>query len=1507
MKSLSTLFLLVFCSCQFAFSQYYIHTPEGKKSLDLSSTTAVVKFKAELSFAHKKTLLAKEPAIKTLDEKMLLPAPEVCLLSFQEGTTKDDLLKILSRLKQLPEVHYAHPMFTYGGENKLGIQEDFFVKIKQASDLSLLRQWAKNYQTIIVEQDAYTPTIYRLELLKESPYNALQLANLFHESGRFTFAEPNFLMVGKFFQNTNDPYVGVQWALNNTGQVGNGTPGADMNVFNAWSISTGSSGIRVAIVDSGVELNHPDLAANLLPGYDATGQGSNGGPAYGLHPGNAHGTACAGLVAALGNNNIGMAGVAYSSKIIPVRYGYVDAAGNNINTGTTISNALNWAWDIADADILSNSWGGGLPSFVIDQAIENAVNNGRGGLGSVVLFAAGNENSVVSYPASNWRTIAVGATSMCDERKSPSSCDGVSNWGSNSGTGLDVAAPGVTIFSTDLSGADGYNSGGSYPANEWEYTGYYGGTSAACPNAAGVMALILSVDPNLNVWDARGILEASCDKVGGYTYNPGVPGQPAGTWSNDLGHGRVNAYEALLLAGGNSSCGEPMGLFASNIANTTATINWGTVANADNYTVEIREVGTSWFSFTANPFTGNGINVTGMEACTEYEFRVRANCGSTSSNFVTSSVFETTGCTGGTCEVPTGISVSAVGHAFFFVEWDEMGDANHYEVRYRPAGTSSWVNLTDWNGTQHISGNKVPCTTYEWQVRSSCGSNFSSWSSLRTINTEGCGDSYCYSYGLTWDDWIARVRLGAIDNQTGKNYGYGSYTSISTEVEKGESYTIRLTSDTDDDAETVFWRVWVDFNQDNDFNDSGEMVFQQSSSNSQQITGSFSIPGTALSGSTRMRVSMSLGDYSAPCATGNFREVEDYTLQINQPCSFPTQPQLNQSGTISFCEGNQVTLSVLNPCSSCTYQWSNGQSGTSIVVNTPGAYSVTATNDCGTSPTSSTIILVEEALPTSPNISANGSTELCAGESVTLSASNVCSGCTITWSNGQTGNSITVTSAGNYSAVAVSSNCGISNASNVIPVTTASMPNPATVSANGSTELCPGESVVLTASGVCNACTVQWSNGQSGISISVSTPGVYMATVVNDCGSSSASNSISVTTLAAPSIPVLIANGATTFCPGQTVVLTATNVCNTCTIQWSNGQTGTSITVSVGGVYTAVAINSCGSSAVSNSISLNMVEPPNAPVISADGPTILCPGESVNLVASNVCTGCTVIWSNGQSGISITVNTAGSYTAFVTENTCNLQSTISTTIVVSTGDFSPVPELSQSGEIVLCEGETAMVSVENICDGCTVNWSNGTSGPSIILSTAGTYTATMINNCDVASAASIAIVVVLTEFVPEIEVNNQCYLAAPTGSEYQWFFNGELLGSGQFWTATETGYYTVTMLDANGCIGTSMPLFIDACTTGLRELEQISSMSVFPNPASEWVQIDLALNEGSDLSIELYRMDGRWSSEVHRGWLSSGKHSWTIAVSGLAAGVYAYRLSGARGVQGGMLVLLGLP
>lgn len=556
-KKSALFFLILFVTINSANAQeksLYSYGPDGKVEYQLSKSKIVVKFKDNFSYSQQAQVVKGLSLLKPLTREMLLPSPKVSILEFvTDNISYEKIESMLSILNANENVEYANPFLVYQDGTLQGVTNQFFVKLKSEADLPELLLEAKNNNVRIKSQYQYDPLLYFVTVDKSSNGNALAMANKFAETRKFAAAEPDFLLFLKKY-NTNDTFLNYQWSLNNTGSSiqYSGTPGADMRVFNAWGITTGSSSIKVAIIDEGVDLVHPDLVANLLPGFDGTGQGSAGAPS-----GNdAHGTACAGIVAGVGNNNLGVAGVAYNCKIVPVRIAY-SSAGSWVTSNSWIGTSLDWAWNQGGADVLSNSWGGGSSSTLINDPITRATTQGRGGLGSPVLFAAGNSNTAVAYPATLSNVISVTALSMCNQRKSPTSCDGETFWGSNYGVNGDISAPGVKIYTCDISGAAGYSTG--------DYTATFNGTSSATPNSSGVMALILSTNPALTQAQARLIIESTCDKVGGYTYNSGVANQPNGTWSNDLGYGKVNAYAACQLASP-TPCVNPPAVATTNVS-----------------------------------------------------------------------------------------------------------------------------------------------------------------------------------------------------------------------------------------------------------------------------------------------------------------------------------------------------------------------------------------------------------------------------------------------------------------------------------------------------------------------------------------------------------------------------------------------------------------------------------------------------------------------------------------------------------------------------------------------------------------------------------------------------------------------------------------------------------------------------------------------------------------------------------------------------------------------------
>lgn len=439
--------------------------------------------------------------------------------------------------------------FITDGQHYAGVLNKLFVKLKHAHFEPLLRQRLQQLNLGEAKPDKYINNLYHLENLP-AKYNTIEWCKLLMQQAWCEYASPDYLL--NPLVNSNDTHYARQWAIENNGTPlqYNGTPDADMDVDSAWTITEGSSSIKIAIVDSGVDTLHNDLKNNMLPGYDAVSDSTDGYPTP-AYSNDGHGTCCAGIVAAEKDNNMGIAGVAPKCKIVPVRtfyYVLLQGASDPLpySTASAFADAIGWSWSTANADILSNSWGlpPSLISFLpggtqpVEDAIQTAYTQGRQGKGVAMFFSSGNEedSTGVIWPSSLPQTIAVTATNMCDKRKSPGDCSGES-WGANYGKGTDFGAPGVKIISTDMKGSKGYSTS--------DYYNSFNGTSAACPNAAAVGALLLSINHGFSPEDIRQIIATTADKVGGYGYDSAFV---HGTWCKPLGYGRVNAYQAVLKA-----------------------------------------------------------------------------------------------------------------------------------------------------------------------------------------------------------------------------------------------------------------------------------------------------------------------------------------------------------------------------------------------------------------------------------------------------------------------------------------------------------------------------------------------------------------------------------------------------------------------------------------------------------------------------------------------------------------------------------------------------------------------------------------------------------------------------------------------------------------------------------------------------------------------------------------------------------------------------------------------
>jgi subtilisin family serine protease len=472
-------------------------------------------------------------------------------------------------------IKFVQPLYVTDEGLEMGVTDEIVVLFKKDASLKEMSELNKKFHATVKK----TTDIYQL-LSVPVNVDALEVANAYQLSGLVEFSHPNFIAKVELHQTIPyDPYFINQFYLHNTGQTFNGhsgTTGADINAPEAWDLTKGSSDIIIAVIDQGVTSNHPDLPNTRQIRLNGSNFG-DGNPNDPSPTGDYnHGNACTGIIAA-SHNGQGIAGIAPNCKIMPIRVPFGFGVPVNI-----YADAITLAKDNG-AHIISNSWGNASddPYFepVIKNAIDSALTKGRNGKGCVVVFSTGNSanhvngvDGIIGFPANVPGVLAVGASDRYDQQANYSPTSNLSI--SYKHQIVDIVAPshraysfqitGETyeVWSIDIPESAGYNIvhttddgplpplGSSLPAsgtNYLSYTGYFGGTSAACPQVAGVAALILSLDSTLYQYEVYDIICSTARKAGGYSYQI-TSNIPNGTWNAQMGHGVLNAYAALQAA-----------------------------------------------------------------------------------------------------------------------------------------------------------------------------------------------------------------------------------------------------------------------------------------------------------------------------------------------------------------------------------------------------------------------------------------------------------------------------------------------------------------------------------------------------------------------------------------------------------------------------------------------------------------------------------------------------------------------------------------------------------------------------------------------------------------------------------------------------------------------------------------------------------------------------------------------------------------------------------------------
>ncbi|HEY9584867.1 MAG TPA: S8 family serine peptidase [Candidatus Paceibacterota bacterium] len=389
----------------------------------------------------------------------------------------------------------------------------------------------------------------------DTPEEVIQRLRI-NERSHIEFAEVDQIVAHDL--TPNDPYYPNEWHL------------PVISAPAAWDITQGDSNIIIAILDTGVNSAHPDLSSKIVPGWNTYDNNSNTSDVYG------HGTKVAGTAAAAGNNAIGVAGIALNNSIMPVRISDLQGYGYS----STVAKGLTWAADHG-ARVANISY-----SFSGDSTVSTAAKYFQSKNG-VVTMSAGNNSAVSTAPDDPYIMI-VSATNPNDY---------IASW-SNTGSNIDVSAPGVSIYTT--------TAGGGYST--------VSGTSFSAPATAGVAGLILAANPQLSGTKVVSILKQNSDDLG-----------PAG-WDPTYGFGRINAYKSVQTAITNVAIVDtvppstPSNLIAQAPDNTKVNLSWRAATDdVEVVNYKVNRNGTVIATLSNTSYTD-----TGVLASVSYSYTVQA-------------------------------------------------------------------------------------------------------------------------------------------------------------------------------------------------------------------------------------------------------------------------------------------------------------------------------------------------------------------------------------------------------------------------------------------------------------------------------------------------------------------------------------------------------------------------------------------------------------------------------------------------------------------------------------------------------------------------------------------------------------------------------------------------------------------------------------------------------------------------------------------------------------------
>ena len=762
--------------------------------------------------------------------------------------------------------------------------KEFLVQLKPKTDASFLQHKLRSLSPdLIWTIDRLIPNMDLWKIAYKGTSNDAILLEQLKTISCIEIAQYNHKVTLRTPQSTlpNDPLFSNQWQYINT-ITNPGTAGVDLDADLAWDITTGgltsqNDTIVIAVLDNGISLVHDDFGNNLwrnhaeIPnnnidddqnGYVDDFLGWNSTTDNDLIAGGGHGTAVAGIIGAEGSNNNGLSGVNWTVKLMIIRNDFnVDEAKVLTAYGYALTQRklYNQTQGQKGAFVVASNASWGLDyGQAVDAPLWCAFYDSLGAYGILNIAATANANVDVDLYGD------LPTTCPSDYMVAVTNINNLGYKVSNAAYGnthIDLGAFGDGVYTT--ASPTGY--------------GTFGGTSGATPHVTGTVGLLYAAACSNFMSYARIYPDSAALKMKSYLLNGVVPN--VDLIGNSVSEGRLNCYNSVLQCFNEcpGNCYGPYQIALGHLIDTSAQLTWQFTPGVQQLKYRIKPLGGNWSNFSTLALNQDSLQLTNLTACQEYaiEFVPLCTAGSDTVGFD----FKTKGC----CEAVSGLNAYAISADSICCSWQPLIAATQYLISYKKPLESSWQSQAVVASSSGCLSMLDSCQSYQIRLLAICGNGDTTSTDTLMVSTIACSTcssiSYCPSSGNNSnDDWIDSFSVDNVVYASGNNGGYILFDSVAILLGKGDYHQVSISQGR---TYVEFVKIWLDLNQDGDFEDPEEQLFSEILATTETTKkGSFIVPVSALLGVTRMRVSMKYNSGPAPCDNFTYGEVEDYCVQV---------------------------------------------------------------------------------------------------------------------------------------------------------------------------------------------------------------------------------------------------------------------------------------------------------------------------------------------------------------------------------------------------------------------------------------------------------------------------------------------------------------------------------------------------------------------------------------------------------------------------------------------------